>query len=424
MLIANPLYDVVFKFLMEDPKSAKLLLSAILGVEIISLKFRPTESTSVATKEDEKDAKGPQALPLRPYFQDFSAKIKTSEGSKLVILEVQKTHINTNSFRFRTYLGLQYGNKDNYHYVTNQKGKSKKHPVPIIGIFFLGHDLENIKGVPVIKVNREYLDVFAGKTIPQRDPFIESLTHDSYFICVKALKGQQRSELEALLGVFDQSKKIEDPHFLQIEEKNLPAKYQPIMRRLHLATKDRELLMEMLYQDAVMEEWDEYIQMHEDEVKKLRKKVEKTQLKLEEKIKASEQRLLDALQKASEIEQQRQAAEQQIKLFEQERMAAEQQKLEAEQQKLEAEQQKLEAEQQKLEAEQQKQIFEQQKLEAEQQKQLAEQQRLLAEQEKLAIMIRAAKTMHEQGWAIAMIAQTLGIQETRVTQWLAEKRLD
>ncbi len=41
--IANPIYDVVFKYLMKDEKVARLLLSAIIGKDIISLEFRPTE---------------------------------------------------------------------------------------------------------------------------------------------------------------------------------------------------------------------------------------------------------------------------------------------------------------------------------------------------------------------------------------------
>ena len=43
MEIANPIYDAVFKFLMEDQKSAKVLISAITGFEIESLELRPTE---------------------------------------------------------------------------------------------------------------------------------------------------------------------------------------------------------------------------------------------------------------------------------------------------------------------------------------------------------------------------------------------
>ncbi len=32
--IANPIYDVVFKYLMNDEKVAKLLLSALIGREV------------------------------------------------------------------------------------------------------------------------------------------------------------------------------------------------------------------------------------------------------------------------------------------------------------------------------------------------------------------------------------------------------
>ena len=39
-IIANPIYDAVFKFLMEDKKVAKILLSALLKKEIIDLEMR------------------------------------------------------------------------------------------------------------------------------------------------------------------------------------------------------------------------------------------------------------------------------------------------------------------------------------------------------------------------------------------------
>jgi len=39
MRIANPIYDVVFKYLMEDTKIAKNLLSKIIGEEITKEEF-------------------------------------------------------------------------------------------------------------------------------------------------------------------------------------------------------------------------------------------------------------------------------------------------------------------------------------------------------------------------------------------------
>lgn len=43
MIIANPKYDVVFTYLFEDEKAARLVLSALLGREVLELHLRPTE---------------------------------------------------------------------------------------------------------------------------------------------------------------------------------------------------------------------------------------------------------------------------------------------------------------------------------------------------------------------------------------------
>ena len=39
MEIANPIYDVVFKYLMEDNRAARIFLSAVTGRDIVSLEF-------------------------------------------------------------------------------------------------------------------------------------------------------------------------------------------------------------------------------------------------------------------------------------------------------------------------------------------------------------------------------------------------
>ena len=45
MIIANPIYDVVFKYLLEDIEIARGLLSTIIGEEIVALSFQPQEVT-------------------------------------------------------------------------------------------------------------------------------------------------------------------------------------------------------------------------------------------------------------------------------------------------------------------------------------------------------------------------------------------
>ncbi|MCS7075839.1 MAG: hypothetical protein NZ455_03980, partial [Bacteroidia bacterium] len=94
--IANPAYDVVFKYLMEDNKIAKLLLSDLLQEEIIDLEVRPQEYIM-------------DVISMTVYRLDFNAKIKNADGTeKVVLVEVQKAKFPTDILRFRRYLGEQY----------------------------------------------------------------------------------------------------------------------------------------------------------------------------------------------------------------------------------------------------------------------------------------------------------------------------
>jgi hypothetical protein len=45
MFIANPIYDVFFKYLMEDTALASRLISNIIGEEIVDLVVYPQETT-------------------------------------------------------------------------------------------------------------------------------------------------------------------------------------------------------------------------------------------------------------------------------------------------------------------------------------------------------------------------------------------
>lgn len=44
--IANPIYDSVFKFLMEDERVAKTILSALLKKEVVEVDVRKHEYTN------------------------------------------------------------------------------------------------------------------------------------------------------------------------------------------------------------------------------------------------------------------------------------------------------------------------------------------------------------------------------------------
>ena len=43
MEVANPIYDVVFKHLMQDDRAARLLVGEIARLDVASLELRPQE---------------------------------------------------------------------------------------------------------------------------------------------------------------------------------------------------------------------------------------------------------------------------------------------------------------------------------------------------------------------------------------------
>ena len=92
--IANPIYDSVFKFLMEDERVAKTILSALLKKEVVEVDVRKHEYTNGIKDK------------VSMFRIDFGAKVKQDDGSlKLVLIELQKTWLETETLRFRQYLG-------------------------------------------------------------------------------------------------------------------------------------------------------------------------------------------------------------------------------------------------------------------------------------------------------------------------------
>jgi len=133
--------------------------------------------------------------------------------------------------RFRRYLGQQYSNETYMQRITLGK-RCRKIGMPIISIYFLGHKLDHTT-VGAIAVKRNYHNLITGELIATKESFIESLTHDSYVIQIPYLSDKRRNDLEILLGVFDQSNKVDhEHHILNVDENDFPPKYRPIIRKL------------------------------------------------------------------------------------------------------------------------------------------------------------------------------------------------
>jgi hypothetical protein len=238
MEIANPIYDVVFKYLMEDNKVAKLMLSTIIGENIITLEFLPN-SKMMPTPTNT----------MTVIIMDFAAKIETETGeTKQVIIELQKAKFSTDIIRFRKYLGGQYSSNAN---IKNKEGKVE--PLPIISIYFLGYTLAGID-TPIMKANRIYLDMTNNQEIHKRAEFIECLTHDCFIIQIPHLRQKYQSDIENLLSIFDQSNALGGYHILKINPENYREKYGDVIRRLQKAIMEENVRDTMDMEDTYFEE--------------------------------------------------------------------------------------------------------------------------------------------------------------------------
>lgn len=185
MIIANPIYDSVFKFLLEDLQVAKRFLSVLIGEEILEIEFKPQENTTFSRK-----------FLITVYRLDFKAIIRTKEGgTKKILIELQKGKQLVDVMRFRRYLGDNYSKPD----ILEDSGGS----LPIITIYFLGFNLSIEHAV--IKVDRVYTDVASGEVIKEKDDFIERLTHDCYIIQILRLPKDSQNKVEKILSVFNQN---------------------------------------------------------------------------------------------------------------------------------------------------------------------------------------------------------------------------
>ena len=184
---------------------------------------------------------------------DFSAKVREKDGSEhLILIELQKTWLATETLRFRQYLGTQYLEESNVPEDDNPQG----YAFPMISIYILGHKVGDLKE-PVIYVRRHYLDEKSNvitEGVP--DPFIESLTHDTIIVQIPYLQGRTRTRLERLLNVFDQDYRLkENGHFLEFDEEKLEgAEEQLVVDRLIRAAVAPKVRRSMQVEDEILSE--------------------------------------------------------------------------------------------------------------------------------------------------------------------------
>ena len=219
MIIANPIYDTVFKRLMENKRIARFFVETLIGEKVEEIAMMPKEYTYMKKSkkkknktQDENEKEEIEILSVIRY--DFVATIRTVNGeNKKILIEIQKSSKPTDLMRFRTYLGEQYKLQDVVEVATGKVEKA----LPIITIYLLGFKIPKIN-TPAIKVQRTYIDMIGKKEIKQKSRLIEALTHDGYFVQIPHIKGKPRTILEKLLSVFEQKFFIDDKETTKVYE--------------------------------------------------------------------------------------------------------------------------------------------------------------------------------------------------------------
>ncbi|MCS7036253.1 MAG: hypothetical protein NZM41_06270 [Saprospiraceae bacterium] len=309
MIIANPMSDYVFKYLMSNEKLAKKILSVILDKEVVQLRPAPREIT-VQTGRGKRR--------LTQYRMDFRAVLRDASGrEEEVMLELQKSKLPTNILRFRSYLGWVYAGQPMQKVKEPAGGVEEAAvayaPLPIITIYILGYNLRDIP-YAAIKVNHRVIDLSTGEEAQVESPdFLDLLTHTTYVIQVQRLPDEVSTPLEQLLTLFDQRRV--GPRSFELSVPKPPKDFMDIAQYLQ-----RPLLEEDMLREIIEEEWENMdasavealearLKQREEDVQQASESAKKARRQLREVKKQVEQARQQAEQARQQAEQARQQAE-------------------------------------------------------------------------------------------------------------------
>ena len=321
MLIANPIYDTVFKYMMQNNRIARFFIETLLEVPVEEATLQPQEMTFPLPKDADIDT----LVTLIRY--DFVATIRLATGDyKKVLIEIQKVRHFVDLVRFRNYLGRHYSMKD------EMKDNDRNTTVlPIVTIYLLGFTLPEID-TPVLKVANRYIDQINGHVIDRKSEFVEKLTHECHVVQIPRIEPKIGTKLEELISIFEQSNFVEGKK--AVKEYNYPIKSEEMKettKHLHYLVTDQVKRKEL---DAEEEAY-RVFNLSESAVEDAKKELEKAK-----KLADETKKLADAA--AKEAEDAKKVADASTKEAEDAKKVAEDAKMEAEHARKEVEDTKKE----------------------------------------------------------------------------------
>jgi len=296
MIIANPIFDSVFKFLMQDKRIVKFFLGTLLGKKIVKVDFQPQEFAFI----------DPAMITVRIYRFDFSAEIQEKDGTKTnVLIELQKAPSYSHIERFRNYLAQNYM-KHEVIEIGKEKIKEFHH---IYALYILGKRMPDLP-YSVVKVNREYMDFDTDTTINSTNEFIEKLQHDCMVVQIEGMNIRVKKSLRTLLSIFEQTGFVDPEHknkeYTQVPEEE-EMKY--LLAHLNKAASDKTVQEQLKLEQEAMETLQNFearIDLAESNFKQAKEQAEKERKQKEE---AKEQAEKERKQKEEALARENEAKE-------------------------------------------------------------------------------------------------------------------
>jgi len=280
MKIINPLYDKAFKYLMENERMAKKVISVILDEEVEELALSQQETVV----PDEKHQ-------LTLFRLDFKATIKNPDGTKhKVLIELQKSKFETDIRRFRAYLGSNYIKPD---IEIDHEGREEKTSYPIITIYILGYKLDDVPCMAVT-INPQTIDSVSKEILDIESDFIKQLNHKSHILQVRRLPENRKSRLEKFMVFFNQAWCTEQKYIIDL--KDIPEEFDEIAKHLQKPVEDDAFRRQLEGEEEIDEIFDRQEEKYIRQIEEVKKK-EAEERRQKEEAQLREKEALNSIKK-------------------------------------------------------------------------------------------------------------------------------
>ncbi len=246
--VFNPIYDTVFKYLVEDERVAKILLGCILDKKIESVAMKSNDHI-VTTPDD-----------LKLLRIDFAATIVKEDGTKEVAtIELQKAFEEEEVMRFRKYMGLQISSDNNANKIVKTKRNKEKYeilkPLPIYCIYILGHKLGEGYEKALIKTKIALVDQ-NGDDVANKgnNDFLNAMLINIAIVQIPFLPVKPKLHVEKMLSIFDQRNKDKNQKiFIELNDNlSYGEDYEVLVSRLLKCTVNEKLRGDLDFEEEML----------------------------------------------------------------------------------------------------------------------------------------------------------------------------